>query len=145
MLTIEDAAVTLGLTPRQVYRRVSTVRPLLAPYVRRGQNGKLLLDSSAIEILRRAENLRKEGLTVEEAVAQIREEITGKGRGEVGNSTGDLPGTWKLLLEEKDKRIRTLEEEVAFLRARIERLEPLALPAPRRRWWPWWRKATLGA
>lgn len=140
MLPIEDAAVTLGLTPRQVYRRVSAVRSLLAPYIRRGQNGKLLLDPSAVEILRRAEDLRREGLTINEAVAKIKDEIAGKLGGEVGKPTSELPERelWERLLNEKDARINALEAEVAFLRRRVEELTPLALPKPRR-WlaWPW--------
>jgi len=147
MVTIEEAAKHLGLTPRQVYRRVSTVRPLLAPYIRRGANGALLLDGSALEILRRAEDLRKAGLTVAEAVARIAEEMGGNGRGEPGRATGEPPesGPWELLLREKDARIRELQaqverlaEENAWLRERLEELQRLALPKPKRRWWwPW--------
>jgi len=137
MVTIEQAANALGLTPRQVYRRISTARFLLAPYIRRGQNGALLLDGGAIEILRRAEDLRKAGATIEEALRQIVEEIGGNGAGKPKRTSGKPPEmeAWQLLLEEKDKRIAQLEEEVAFLRARLEELLPLALPKPRRRWW----------
>lgn len=147
MLPIEDAAVTLGLTPRQVYRRVAAVRPLLAPYIRRGRNGKLLLDPSAVEILRRAEDLRKAGLTINEAVAKINDEIAGKLRGEVERATDELPESsgelWERLINEKDARIHALEEEVTFLRRRVEELTARALPPPRRRWWwPWRQRAS---
>lgn len=146
MVTIEQAANALGLTPRQVYRRISIVRPLLAPYIRKGQNGALLLDGSAIEILRRAEDLRKAGLTVAEAVAGITEEMGGNGRGDPGRAIGKLPESdpWELLLREKDARIAELQaqvdrlvEENTWLRDRLEELQRLALPAPRRRWWAW--------
>jgi len=146
MVTIEQAANALGLTPRQVYRRISTARSLLAPYIRRGANGALLLDGSALEILRRAEDLRKAGLTVAEAVARIAEEMGGNGRGEPGRATGEPPesGPWELLLREKDARIAELQaqverltEENTWLRERMEELQRLALPAPRRRRW-WW-------
>jgi len=149
MVTIEEAAKHLGLTPRQVYRRVSTVRPLLAPYIRRGANGALLLDGSALEILRRAEELRKAGLTVAEAVARITEEMDGNGRGEAGRATGEPPeiGLWELLLQEKDARIEELQaqverltEENAWLREQMEKLQRLALPAPPR---PWWARLVL--
>jgi hypothetical protein len=140
MVTIEKAAEVLGLTPRQVYRRISSVRPLLEPYLRRGRNGALLLDGSALEMLKRAEALRRDGLTLAEAVSRIVEEIGGNGRGEPGQAIGEPPesSVWRLLLEEKDRRIEALEREVAFLRARVEELLPRALPPPRRRWWwPW--------
>jgi len=149
MVTIEEAAKHLGLTPRQVYRRVSTVRPLLAPYIRRGANGALLLDGSALEILRRAEDLRKAGLTVAEAVARIAEEMGGNGRGEPGQATGEPPESspWELLLREKDARIEELQaqverlaEENRWLREQVGELQRLALPAPkRRRWWAFWK------
>jgi len=151
MITIEEAAKHLGLTPRQVYRRVSTVRPLLAPYIRRGRNGLLLLDGSAIEILRRAEELRKAGLTVAEAVARITEEMGENGGGELGRSTGKQSesGPWELLLREKDARIEELQaqvgrliEENAWLRERVEEFQRLALPKPKRKWWWPWRGST---
>jgi len=42
----------------------------------------------------------------------------------------------KQMVDERDARIRQLESEVLFLRARIEELTPLALPRPRR-WLSW--------
>lgn len=154
VITIEEAAKHLGLTPRQVYRRVSTVRPLLAPYIRKGQNGALLLDGSALEILRRAEDLRKAGLTVAEAVTRITEEMGGNRRGEPERTAGEPPGSgpWELLLREKDARIAELQaqvdrlaEENRWLRERLEEFQRAALPAPRRPWWRWWRRSTTGA
>lgn len=137
MLTIEHAAVTLGLTPRQVYRRVALARPMLSPYIRKGEKGKLLLDPGAIEVLRRAEEFRKEGVSIREALAMIRDEMSGNERGNLGQADGDLAETWKLLLAEKDKRIKALEDEVAFLRRRVEELTPLALPRSRPRLLAW--------
>ena len=126
MLPINEAAAALGLTHRQTYRRVSTLRPLLAPYLRKGEKGKLLLDSSALEILRRAEALRSEGFTVNEAMATIKEEISGNVRGEDRKGTGN-----EELVEALRRENEHLRSEVAWLRSRVDELTPLALPRRR--------------
>ena len=144
MIGIEEAANALGLTPRQVYRRVSDVRPLLAPYLRRGAHNALLLDGSALEILRAVEDHRQRGATVEEAVGRIDDGMNGKRGGEQGRTrgkqeaSGELPPLVRALLEEKERAILRLESENERLRSEVERLLPLALPAPRRR--PWWAR-----
>ena len=126
MLPINDAATALGLTPRQAYRRVSALRPILAPYLRKGEKGKLLLNSSALEIMRRAEALRSEGLTVNEAMATIKEEISGNVRGEDRKGTGN-----EELVEALRRENEHLRSEVAWLRSRVDELTPLALPRRR--------------
>ena len=133
MLPINEAAAALGLTPRQTYRRISTLRPLLAPHLRRGEKGKLLLDSSAREILKRAEALRSEGLTIADALATIRDEMSGNVGGEPGRATGN--GELVEMLRRENEHLRS---EVAWLRSRVDELTPLALPRPRR-WFAWIR------
>ena len=140
MFTLDKAGEVLGLTPRQVYRRIAAARPLLGEHLRTGANGALILDSGALEILRRAEDLRRSGVTVEDAIARIAEEMGGNGGGEAGRAAGEPPevsGPWQLLLREKDARITALEEEVRYLRGLVDRLP--ALPPGKERnpwWWP---------
>ncbi len=145
MLRIEEAASALGLTPRQVYRRVSSVRPVIAPYLRRGAHNALLLDGSALEILRAVEDHRQRGETVEGAVGRIDDGMNGKQGGEQGRAGGKqgasdgLPPLVRALLEEKERAILRLESENERLRSEVDRLLPLAaLPSPRRR--PWWAR-----
>ncbi len=145
MIGIEEAATALGLTPRQVYRRISTVRPVLAPYIRRGENNAILLDGSAIEILRAVEDYRQRGETVEEAVRRVDIEINGNGKGERRETCGKpaeglAEGLFRELLLEKDRTIEVLKEENERLRSEVDRLLPLALPAPRPRRWLFWRR-----
>ena len=104
------------------------MRPLLAPHIRRGEKGKLLLDSSALEILRRAEALRGEGLTITDAMATIRDEMSGNVGGEEGKPTGN-----EELVEMLKRENDHLRSEVAWLRSRVDQLQPLALP--RRSFW----------
>lgn len=137
MLPINEAAAALGLTVRQTYRRVSSLRPILAPFIRKGDKGKLLLDSSALEILRRAEALRGEGFTVNEAMATIKEEIAGNVKGEERKGTQNAE-----LLELLERENEHLRSEVAWLRARVDQLTPLALPR-RRSWFTWFRPRSV--
>jgi len=147
MIGIEEAANALGLTPRQVYRRISSVRPVLAPYIRRGENNAILLDGSALEILRAVEDHRKRGETVEGAIQRIDDGINGNGKGErretSGKPAGEVAeGLFRELLAEKDRTIELLKAENEHLRSEVDRLLPLALPAPRPRrlrLWPWSR------
>jgi hypothetical protein len=126
VIGIEKAAGVLGLSTRQVYRRISAARPVVSPYLRRGENNALLLDGSAIEILRAIEDYRKTGITVEEAVELIAGEVGGKhqethkGNGgkpseNGGSGINDLSEPWKLLIAEKDCRISDLEGNVIRL------------------------------
>ena len=137
MLTIEKASNALGLSSRQLRRRLAETRPLLARYIRRGPNNRLLLDGGAIEVLRAIEDYRANGYTVKQAMDAIADSIEGKEQDKGERSIGNQPGkVWEMLIAEKDARIQALESEVAFLRQRVEELTRLALPKPRR-WFAW--------
>ena len=58
MLTIEETAVVLGMFSRQLRRRLEVAAPLLNPYIKRGPKNRVLLDGSAIEVLRAVEDYR---------------------------------------------------------------------------------------
>jgi len=136
MIGIEQAAHALGLSERQVYRRVSAVRSVLSDHIRKGENNRLLLDGSAVEILRAVEDYRKAGYSVSQSIERIRDSISGNEGENTGkpeeSSSPITDSLTRALIAEKDERIRELRERVEFLEARIERLEPLALPRPRR-------------
>jgi len=135
MIGIDKAAEALGLSERQVYRRISDARPVLSGHVRKGENNKLLLDGSAVEILRAVEDCRKTGLTVSQSIARIRDSIGGNRPENTGKRAEIAPETaepWKLIIAAKDETIEALKAENAHLRGEVERLMPLALPAPRR-------------
>lgn len=133
MMSIDKLATALGLTPRQAYRRITLARPLLAPYIRRGRKGALLLDSSGLEILRRIEARREGGESTQAAILTITEEM----RDNQGASRGVLEETNTGQVEILERLIDQLREENAFLRSQVERLIPLALPSPKRRWFAW--------
>jgi len=141
MLTVEQASQALGLSLRQLRRRLEATRPLLAPYMRRGEKNRLLLDGGAIELLRAIEDYRSNGYTVEQAMAAVADSIERDKADKQEPTSGKRAGNERLLarlIEEKDARIHALESEVDFLRRRVEELTPLALPRRRGLWrWLW--------
>jgi hypothetical protein len=142
VLTMEQTARAVGLSPRQLRRRIEATGPLLAPHVRRGEKNRLLLAPGAVEILRAVEDRRSQGATLEEArdwvaVSMRGEEGSGQGRGRerTGGAVSGESGETAILrelVEEKERTIRRLEEDNARLQARVDQLIPLALPRPRR-------------
>jgi DNA-binding transcriptional MerR regulator len=146
MYDLKEAAQLLGLTPRQVRRRVEESRPLIAPYLRRAEKNRLILTSDAIQILRAIEDRRKAGKTLAEAMEEVAESMKEK-------ASGDLRPDRPLDPPESaanDALIKELRERIAFLEAEVARLwglvsdlkQTLALPAPapRRSWWRFWAK-----
>jgi len=146
MLTIEQAAEAVGLSDRQLRRRIEATSPLLAPHCRRGEKNRLLLDHGAVEILRAVEDHRKTGVTLKDAVALVQEQLGGSWASEQGRAGGQTGGrtvedTDSSLVAELRDRIRFLESENGRLWSLVDDLK--ALPAPRtRRWWPFGRKTS---
>jgi DNA-binding transcriptional MerR regulator len=145
MMGIEEAAKVLGLSDRQLRRRIEATEPLIAPYLRRGEKNRLLLDQGAVEILRAIEDRRATGRTLADAKAWVAVSVSGKQGSERGQEqreaaasavpqSGEVAALRELIAELRDERDR--------LRAEVDRLLPLALPAPRRRsLWPFGRRA----
>ena len=140
MQTLYEASKTLGVTPRQLRRRLEAAAPLLAPYIRRGDKNRLLLDHGAIEMLRAIEDRRAEGYTLEEAIRWVAESMGGEHRGHRGedkeqtgvNTLAKDGYELNLLIDELRDRIRFLEEENRRLWGLVGDLkDQLALPAPR--------------
>jgi len=146
MYDLKEAAGLLGLSPRQVRRRVEETKPLIAPYLRRGEKNRIILTSNAIQLLRAIEDRRKAGKTLAEAMQEIADSIRANASGDLREDRPlDPPGN-----AANEALIKELRERVAFLEAEIARLwglvsdlkNTLALPAPaqRRPWWRFWAK-----
>jgi len=137
MLTIKDAAKVFGLSERAIRLRLDALRPQVDAHLRKGPNGQVIITDAARAMLDRLEALRKaDGLTVKLAAAKVKEELSDGHKDErQGASTPSDP--WRMLVEELRAEVRRLKEENRWLRERLEELQRLALPAPRR---PWWRR-----
>jgi len=151
MLTLEEAAKTLGISRRQLRRRLEAARPMLAAYIRRGDKNRLLLDYGAIEILRQLQDIQARGRTLREALAEVQESLRGNHSGQPVRDGGQAPGqssaasdAMAVLVDELRARIRYLEDENRWLRKMLEdfqqSLPALPAPAPRRPWWKFWAK-----
>jgi len=150
MFTIEEAARAVGLSERQLRRRIEATAPLLAPHLRRGEKNRLLLDPGAVEILRAVEDRRASGATLADAKAWVAVSISGKQgseQGHDGRETASSSGP-------QSGEVAVLRELVEELRAdrdhwrdlALSLKDQLALPAPRvaqrrRLPWPFGRRA----
>jgi len=148
--TIEDVAAALGVSVRGVRLRIDALDGMVSPFIRQGTNNRSLFTDTAIGMLRYLEEVRQaRGLSIRSAASIVRREERERSEQEdesAQRQTRDKQALgegaeWvRALLDEKDRSIQRLEEEVANLRAQLERLLPLALPRPRRRSLLWWRR-----
>lgn len=150
MPTLQETAEALGLSYKQAFRRLAAVRHLISEHIKRGDNGVLILDGGAVEVLRRLEAFRKEGRTLREAASLIAEEMRGNGAGNPREALETTPTdngevtALRELIGELRARVTSLERDKAYLQERLtqalsqlEEVQRLTLPAPRR---PWWRR-----
>ena len=141
MPTLQETAEALGLSYKQAFRRLSVVRHLIPEHIKRGDNGVLILDGGAVEVLRRLEAFRKEGRTLREAAGLIAEELRGNGGGNPGEALETAPpGNGEVMalreLIEELRRDRDHWRDLALkLQEQVEELQRLALPRPRTPWW----------
>jgi len=136
MLKLADVAKTLGLSMGSVYRRLQAFNGDLDRHVRRGSNNELLLDGEALAMLRRIEDIRKaQGISIKRAVIRVQEELDSDHDSPTRITTGSRDKLVEILQRENEH----LRQEVIWLREKIDRLTPLALPRGRRRW-PFSRK-----
>lgn len=137
MLKLTDIAKTLGLSAGSVYRRLAAFEGDLDRHMRRGSNNELLFDGEALAILRRVEDIRKaEGISIKRAIMTVQEELDG----DHDSATRITMGSRDKLVEILERENEHLRQEVTWLREKIDRLTPLALPR-RRGWLPWKRQA----
>jgi len=133
----------------QLRDRLGHLGPIVADDQRRGPRNALLVGDRTLALLRRMQELEAGELGPQEAATVIAEEVNGNGNHRQGKTTtiayGEpelpltLPNWVGELLAAKDQTIAVLRAENERLTAQVDRLLPLALPAPRR-WWPFRRQ-----
>jgi hypothetical protein len=133
------------MSTRQLRRRIEETKPLLAPYVRRGEKNKLLLELGAVKMLQAIEARRGQGATVRDAVEEIAVGIGGNQGGELGNGhgRGELPGESSAVRElvdqlrrENERLIRENERLWQLVNDRLPQLPaPIESRTPLQRLW----------
>ena len=145
MLTLDVLSKRLAFSEWQTRRLVYALRPLLQGSLASKPGQALQIPSSAIGLFERAAQLKSEGIALG-SLAQALQEEMGPTAVEAASSLDGVnvqpppldPATplaaepWRVAIAAKDETIRALQAEVVHLRGEVERLLPLALPAPRR-------------
>ena len=108
MHTIKELKDILGYSSDQLRLRLDKFRPILNESVRRGDNNKILLDDNGLEILRRAKDLEKQNIPLNDIPNRLEKEINQNGN----NASDNLAQTDQSLIEEKEKRIQELKERI---------------------------------
>jgi len=166
MWTIKDLMERFGLSEKQVRLRLTALAPLLDGHLRTGKQNALLVDDYAIQLFDRLLQIESRGITTKDAAKQVaselgkpqegRDSVQGQAQADEGQTTGTLrEEPWLLLVEELQERIKSLEQDKAYLQRQVERLlEQLRekdaqlqtmLPAAaaaeqgRKRWWRFWK------
>jgi DNA-binding transcriptional MerR regulator len=140
-MTMEQAAQAVGVSPRQLRRRVEASGPLLAPFVRRGAKNRLLFDHGAVEILRAVEERRANGATLADAKAWVAVSVRGDDGSEEGRARGQAPATSSGEVAVLRELIDELRRDRDHWRELAVSMQTPALPAPRRSLWPFGRRA----
>jgi len=157
-----DLQRILGLTRSQIRWRLAAlakVDGLLDNQVDIGAKGRKEYSSGVLEMLREMDELVSHaGQDIDTAAEEIARKVRGERTPDVSQDTittdreSDeeairmVDPLVALVMEEKEKRIEEknaqilqLKSEVQYLRRRVDELMPLALPKPRRHWWPFSR------
>lgn len=71
MYTIKDLAKVLGLSEKQVRRRLSILAPYLDGACRKGPRGKILVDEQVVDLLRTLLSRERAGISLNDAAKEI--------------------------------------------------------------------------
>jgi hypothetical protein len=128
MHTISGLRKTLGLsTTNQVRNRIEAIRDVLSDHLRRGPNNQILITDAGVDCLRELQELYDSGLTMAQASDVVRAKSREKTSSEKHDSSRFV--AYGAKPTEPAAFIAALQEEIAFLRARVSYLEE-RLPAP---------------
>lgn len=141
MITMEEAAKAVGLSDRQLRRRIEVCRPLLAPFIRRGDKNRVLLDHGAVQVLRAIEDRRATGATLEAAMSYVADSINSEQGSELEPTSRQTEAASLdvAILRDVIEDLRRDRDEWRTLAIKLQNQQ--ALPAPRRRWFGMFRQS----
>jgi hypothetical protein len=123
MHTISSLRKTLGLsTTNQVRNRIDSIRDVLAPHLRRGPNNQLLVSDDGVSLLRQFQELYDSGLRMTEASEVLRAKSLDTSIYAPSVSSGSAPSR-TVPPESQQRLVRSLQDEISFLRHRLAILE----------------------
>lgn len=118
MQTIEEAAEELNLSYSATRRRMKALGEVIGKHTKRNSNSKITIDSEGTELIRRLEELRDQGLTIEDAANKIKSDLHYNSK---NSSDKNRQSNAKSTLKEKERYINKLEEENRYLKEQIEK------------------------
>jgi len=137
MYDVTDLQRATGFTVNQVRDRLDLLSPILRGDFHKGTRGKILVTDGVLAALRRMREIESQGLSPKVAQSEIIRELgNGDGNGQATFGGGLRESELVEVLKRENDR---LQEEVRWLRSRVEDLSRLALPRPRRTWFTWLR------
>ena len=139
MYAVKDIAELTHLTSRQVYDRITALSPVLNGSLRTGSRGAKLLTDDGFAVFRRLIDLEGEGHSRESAIEVIQEDLENTGSKGTESNRSDREAGGKLI-STLERVIDEQQREIEFLRSQVDRLMPLALPAPRPRFMTLFRR-----
>ncbi|MFQ5796517.1 MAG: hypothetical protein ACE5JP_15910 [Candidatus Bipolaricaulia bacterium] len=114
MHTIRQLSGILGLSVNQVRNRIDALSSEFKRYTRRGQNNRLIVDSTGLKLLQRVVELEQTGQAMNEAVEAVKREarVSETVKQDETGATGELVAELRARLEDKDREIATLERQL---------------------------------
>jgi len=109
MYGIKEIAEILGLSEKQVRRRLSLIFPHLDGHCRKGPRGKILVDERGLELLREMVLRERSGSSVKDAAASVLELLQGTNR----NGQSVLSGPFREGTERCGKEGEALQPELS--------------------------------
>jgi len=126
-LSIDDLTDSLGLSRAAVWNRINLLREVLEEKncFRRGPNNAIMLTGEGLQLLRVMQDRISEGLTMKQAVEEIKRELGFVSKKEARRD----PLAMKL--EMVRRQVTAVEEKVNDLDRRVDALEARAFPERR--------------
>lgn len=127
MHSIKQVGDILGISKNQVRTRLNLLRPWFDQFIRRGEKNKIIMDDSGVEVLRRFRQLEKNSDSLQVVAEEIKQEQHKREDPPTTNKENlnqtDLNEAQSVLVEEKERQIKRLEEENRYLKDQLERKE----------------------
>ncbi len=122
MYTINDLRKALGLTTNnQIRNRIDAIKDLLYPHLRRGSNNQILVTDAGLVLLRQLQELYDSGLRISEASSVLRTSSNIKNITANKSDIGFVSN--QAIPSDCSRLVAALQEEITFLRKRVEFLE----------------------